>query len=98
VDRIECSVWNNGHTGWGLRILVGSQTLDLHFDTRRDSVSVDLDGRAFSFNTAKQSFWRKCPELIGTPIAEWARAHHLSTGTHIWLDVAEPFQKFRASL
>ena len=98
MDRIECSVWNNGGAGWGLRILGGPRTRDLYFDKSRDSVSVELDGTTFSFNTAKKSFWQKCPELIGNPIAEWVHTHQLSAGTHVWLNVVEPFQEFRASL
>lgn len=96
MNRIECSVWNNGSSGWGLRVLGGPEVRDSHFVREYSPVAIDLDGQTFFFNIDKDSFWRKCPELIGKPILAWARAHGLSKGDHVWLRVVEPQRSFKA--
>lgn len=96
MDRIKCSVWNNGGTSWGLRILGGSKVRYRHFIRTCSPVAIELDGERFFFNIDKESFWRKCPELIGESIRAWTRSHGLRTGDHVSLEVIEPQRTFRA--
>jgi len=97
MTEIRCSVWNNGGSGWGLRILGGPSVRDTHFDRKERVVMVDLDGEEFPFNIDKGSFWRKCPELIGWPLKNWFAAKGLRSGDRLWLRVVESKRRFRAT-
>jgi hypothetical protein len=40
----ECSVWNNGGCGWGLKVLGGTDVRRDNFDRHRKTVTLLLDG------------------------------------------------------
>ena len=65
MDRLECSVWNNGKRGWGLKVLGGPDVRRTHFDRKRRRVTLVLDGMEVPVNIAKANFRDKtCGELI----------------------------------
>jgi hypothetical protein len=98
MDRIECSVWNNGGSAWGLRVLGGPSTRGRYFNESHKDVQVELGDCVFRFSTGRPSFWRKCPELIGKPLREWFAALDLKPGDRVWLEVVEPFRRFRVQV
>jgi hypothetical protein len=86
MERVECSVWNNGGPGWGLRVLGGPKARRLHFDLAQEYVSVDLGGTCFRFNINKKSFWKRgCGELIGVPLRNWISQNDLNLVTEYGL-------------
>jgi hypothetical protein len=98
-ERLECSVWTNGKSGWGIRVLGGPELRLAHFRRNVSPVVVEVDGFEQQFNVNKKSFWTKtCGELIGKPLAEWKNAHSLKSGDHVWLTIVEPFHKFRLEI
>ena len=97
MNRIECSVWNNGGMSWGLKILGGREVRSLHFDRTQSPVFVELDGTPFSFNIDKKSFWTSgCGEIIGVPLRTWIMKYGLTSGDRVWLEVMKPRQTFKA--
>jgi len=97
MDKIECSVWNNGGTGWGLKVLGGLQARQLYFRRDLSPISVELDGTLFPFNIDKKSFWtRQCGELIGIALRNWTMKNRLAAGDRVWLEVVKPYHTFRA--
>jgi hypothetical protein len=99
MDRIECSVWNNGGNGWGLRVLGGPQVRRLHFRRKQSPIHVELGGTLFPFNINKKSFWTpNCGELIKVPLRNWIVRNGLRSGDRVWLEILEPHQTFRAVL
>jgi hypothetical protein len=96
TTRLECSVWNNSQSGWGLKILGGPSVRLTHFDRNLSPIIVELDGVDVSVNVNKKSFWnRTCGELIRKPFADFFKRHDLATGHHVWLEVVEPKRRLR---
>ena len=97
--RLKCSVWNNGQSGWGVKILGGPGVRSAHFDRSSSPVIVELDGVDVSVNIDKDSFWTKtCGELIRKPFEDFFKRHSLSTPDRVWLEVIEPKRRFRLKL
>ena len=97
MDKIECSVWNNGKKGWGLKVLGGPKVRRSYFDRAKSPVFVELDGTLFPCNIDKDSFWTKtCGELINVNLRNWITQNNLTHGDRVWLDILEPYRKFRA--
>jgi len=98
MNKIECSVWNNGASGWGLKILGGLGMRKRHFQRTNSPILVELDGTLFPFNIDKKSFWTpRCGELIGIQLGEWIIKHGLKSGDRVWLEILKPFQTFKAA-
>jgi hypothetical protein len=96
-ERFVCSVWNNGGSGWGAKVLGGVETRFRYFRPGTSPVFVELDDIAHPFNINKKSFWTPtCGELIGKPFDAWRRAHNLPRSAHFKMEVVEPFRRFRA--
>lgn len=97
--RLECSVWNNGSSGWGVRVLGGKAVRGKYFRRSTSPVVVEIDGVDQLFNVRKKSFWTKtCGELIGKVVREWRDRHGLKSGEHVWLKVLEPYSRFRLEI
>ena len=97
--KLECSIWTNGETGWGLKVLGGLRTRLAHFDRKTSPVVVEIDGIDVSVNIDKNSFWTpRCGELIRKPIGQFAKRHRLKTGDRVWLEVIDPKRPFRLEL
>jgi hypothetical protein len=97
VPRIECSVWNNGGTSWGLRVLGGPRARATHFHRNQKPILVELDGVLFPVNIDKKSFWiGNCGELISVALRDWIMKNLLTTGDRVWLEVVVPFHTFKA--
>lgn len=47
MDRIECSVWSDGNTGWGLRVLGGIEGRKKNFDRDLKTVQLEIDHSLF---------------------------------------------------
>ena|SRR5260370_29739634 len=99
MDTLECSVWNNGGSGWGLKVLGGSAIRNKYFRRDRSPVYVELDGTSFPINIDKKGFWTgSCRELIGVALRDWITKHQLRTGDRVWLGVVKPYHTFKACL
>jgi hypothetical protein len=99
MERIECSVWNNGSDGWGLRILGGAEVRARYFDRNCERVTLHLDDRESHPKVAKKSFWsRTCGELIQKEIGDFVRRHGLKTGDRVWLRPVEARTRFVVEL
>jgi len=97
MDRIECSVWNNGGEGWGLKVLGGPTVRRTYFRPEQSPILLELDGSSFPVNIDKRSFWtRGCGELISSDLRGWIVKHQMTTGDRVWLEVLQPHQTFRA--
>lgn len=97
--RIECSVWTNGSNGWGVRVLGGNNVREKYFQKTISPVIVEVDGVDREFNINKKSFWTNaCGELIGKAIRGWKDRHKLESGERVWLEVLEPYRRFRLSI
>jgi hypothetical protein len=96
--KLECTVWNNGRTGWGIRVLGGAAVRSAHFRPEMSPVIVEIDGVKHLVNVRKKSFWTKCGELIHKGFREWKDRHNLEAGDHVWLYVVEPYHRFRLEL
>lgn len=97
TSRIECSVWSNGSTGFGITVLGGAQVRRQYFDRSQSPVLIELDGEFVSFNIDKDSFWQDCAHLIKKPLKSWFQARGLATGDRVWLEIIEPQKRFRLS-
>jgi hypothetical protein len=96
---LQASVWSNGGSGWGLKILGGSKIRSQHFDRSLGIVFLDLDGNLCSFNICKNSFWTKtCGELIGKELRSWISEHGLHSGQRIEIKILESKKVFRPLL
>lgn len=99
MNRIECSVWNNGAKGWGLKVLGGLEIRELHFRRGLSPVQIALDGTLFPFNIDKKSFWTPgCGELIKVPLRNWIIGNGLKSGDRVWLEILKPYRVFKAVL
>jgi hypothetical protein len=99
VERIECSVWNNGSRGWGLKVLGGPDLRRDNFNRNLGCVAIDLDGVEVWVNISKKSFWSEsCGELLIKQIGAYVERHHLQPSDRIWLKVIEPGARFAAEL
>jgi hypothetical protein len=99
MNRIECSVWNNGAKGWGLKVLGGLEVRKLHFRRSLSPVQIALEGILFPFNIDKKSFWTpECGELIKVPLRNWIIRNGLKSGDRVWLEILEPYRAFKAVL
>ena len=97
MERIECSVWNNGGAGWGLKILGGPRVRSAHFNRSLSPVLVELDGVFFPCNIDKNSFWTdSCGELISVHLKKWIKQKGFTHSEHVWLEILEPYRKSRA--
>ena len=95
-DRLSCSVWTNGSTGWGLKVLGGPEVRREYFRREVSPVLVEVDGTEHPFNVDKGSFWTEsCGELIGKPLREWKDRHQLRSKERALLIVVEPFRRFK---
>jgi hypothetical protein len=96
MDRIECSVWSNGGTGWGFKVLGGPDVRKRNFSGNLGEVVLDLDGMKVFVNVDKRSFWnKKCGELIKKEIGDYVARHGLKANDRVWLEVVEPGSQFR---
>jgi hypothetical protein len=99
VERLECSIWTNGQSGWGIKILGGKDVRQNHFDRKQTPVIVEVDGIDTSVNIDKESFWNEtCGELIHKTFRDFTARHHLKSADRVWLKVLEPCRKFRLEL
>src|SRR5262249_4834842 len=99
MTRIETSVWNNGGTGWGLKILGGTTVRQHYFSRQRQTVILHIDQQSVSVNIAKKSFWtRTCGELIKREIGDYVRKPGLKTGDRVWLRVIRQGVEFALEL
>jgi hypothetical protein len=100
MEKIECSVWYNSTNDWGLTILGGPNVRDAHFDRARSPVFVELSGTFYPCNVDKDSFWKstskRCIHLINVNVKKWADLNGLHSGDHVWLEIIEPYRRFRA--
>jgi len=95
IDKLECSVWNNGANGWGIRVLGGVMVRQAHFRRDVGPIVVEVDGVEHHFNIDKNSFWtRSFGELIGRPLREWKGRHGLKSGDRVYLCIVEPYRRF----
>jgi hypothetical protein len=98
MDKIECSVWNNGKNGWGLKVLGGPSVRTRHFGALSSPVRVELDGEWAQFNIDKKSFWTPaCGELIGIALRDWIMKNRLTPGARVWLEIVRPGKAFKAT-
>ncbi|MGH9513421.1 MAG: hypothetical protein ACRD2U_14920 [Terriglobales bacterium] len=96
MDKIECSVWNNGGNGWGLKILGGLGARTTHFHRNLNPILVDLGDRSFHVNIDKKSFWTEaCGELINEAFRDWFTRTRRTTGDRVWLEVVQPYRRFK---
>jgi hypothetical protein len=96
MERIECSVWNNGASGWGIKVLGGPAIRQRYFRRDLSPVLVEVDGSLQQMNVNKKSFWtQSCGELIHKSLREWKDRHQLETGDRVSLDVIESFRRFK---
>ena len=96
IETLECSIWNNGRSGWGVRILGGKDVRKIHFDGTLSPVIVEIDGQETSVNIDKNSFWnRTCGELIHKTFRDFRERHHLKSSDRVWLKILEPRRRFR---
>jgi hypothetical protein len=94
--RLECSVWSNGGTGWGVKILGGTSVREAHFDRKLSPVVVEIDGIDVPVNIDKKSFWtRTCGELLRKPFEDYFKRNGLNTGDRVWLEIIQPKRRFR---
>jgi hypothetical protein len=98
MDKIECSVWNNGGRGWGLKVLGGTDVRRHHFRRGHSPVLIELDGTQYPFNIGKKSFWTpRCGELIGVPLRNWIEKHGLASGDRVWLETVISYKAYKAT-
>ena len=98
-DRLKCSIWTNGGTGWGLKVLGNVSVRQANFDRSKSPVIVEIDGEGVEMNIDKDSFWNKtCGELINKAIRDFKDRHNLKAYDHVWLRVLEPFHRFRLEI
>jgi hypothetical protein len=91
MDRLECSVWNSGGGGSGLKVHGGPEVLRAHFDPARGTIRLVLDGIEVEVNIAKKSFWTGTfGELNKRELGAFIQRHHLQRGQRVWLRVIEP--------
>jgi hypothetical protein len=96
VERLECSIWNNGQSGWGIKVLGGKDVRRGHFDRRLSPVIVEIDGIETAVNIDKDSFWNDtCGELINKVFREFKVRHNLKSSDRVWLKIIETRRKFR---
>ncbi len=96
MQTIECSVWNNGGNGWGVKVLGGQQVRRKLFRHNLSPILVEVDASMQEMNVDKKSFWTKrCGELIHKSLRDWKDRHQLKSGDRVLLRVMEPFRRFR---
>jgi hypothetical protein len=99
MDRIECSVWNNGRGGWGLKVLGGPEVRTVSFNRGLGCVALVLDESEVWVNIDKKSFWNEtCGELICKGIGEYVARHNLQPSARVWLKAIEPGARFAVEL
>jgi hypothetical protein len=99
VRRLECSIWHNGQTGWGIKVLGGISVRLANFDRSQSPVIVEIDGVDVPVNVDKKSFWTStCGELIRKPFGDFTKKHGLAVSDRVWLEVVEPKRRFRLTL
>lgn len=97
MEKIECSVWNNGGRGWGLKVLGGPDVRRRYFRRSQSPILIELDGIQFPFNIDKKSFWTpSCGELIGVPLRDWIAQQRLTSGDRVLLEIVVPHKTFKA--
>jgi hypothetical protein len=97
MDRIGCSVWNNGGRGWGLKVLGGPRVRGAHFRRDQSTVYLKLDDALCPINIKKKSFWTPtCGELISVAVRNWIVEHQLKIRDRVWLEIVEPYRTFKA--
>jgi hypothetical protein len=96
TDRVECSIWTNGQSGWGIRVLGGNDVRKKYFDRKESPVTVELDITEISVNIDKNSFWNgTCGELIHKSFRDFSERNELKPSDRVWLKVLEPLRRFR---
>lgn len=94
ISRIECSVWSNGSSGLGLRVLGGQQVRREYFERSQSPILIEVNGKYLRFGVDKDSFWKDCGELINVQLKMWFEENGLKTGDHVWLEIIEPKKRF----
>lgn len=97
MERIKCSLWNNGQKGWGIKVLGGTAVRHRYFKREISPIVIELDSLPAMFNVDKDSFWTKtCGELIRSePVRRWKEVHSAAAGDQVWLTIIEPYRRFR---
>jgi len=99
LERLECSLWTNGSTGWGIKILGGADLRRKFFERKLGPIVVEIDGVDVPVNIDKNSFWNStCGELINKSFRTFKERHNLTSGERLWLTVVEPLRRFRLDL
>ncbi len=99
MERLECSVWNKGHRGWGLKVLGSLDVRREYFDRNLGCVALLLDGAETWVNIDKPGFWNaEFGELFSKQIGEYVERHHLQPSDKVWLKVIDPHERFEAEL
>lgn len=79
IGRMIVTAWNNGSTGYGVKVTM--QDREQFFSKEWRSVSLELEGSAVQVevNVAKPSFWSpRCGELINREIGTWLKENGLA--------------------
>jgi len=79
IGRMIVTAWNNGSTGYGVRVTM--QDREQFFSKEWRSVTLELEGSAVQVevNVAKPSFWSpRCGELINREIGTWLKENGLA--------------------
>ncbi len=99
MDRIECSVWDSGRKGLGLKVPGGPDVRSLNFNRSLGCIALVLDGSEVWINIDKKSFWSaECAELVNKGLADYIARHNLQLSDRVWLKVIEPGARFAAEL
>ena len=77
ADSFAVKAWYNGKSAYGIRI--SPRDRDEHFDPTWEEVRVTLpNGEVVVANVDKESFWKRCPELISVSFGAWLKAEKLA--------------------
>ena len=99
MDRIECSIWDSGRRGWGLKVPGGPEVRSLNFNRSLGCIALVLDGSEVWINIDKKSFWStESAELLNQGLAEYIARHNLQPSGRVWLNVIEPGARFEVEL
>ena len=72
MEQFKVTLWNDGNTGWGIR--VGHRYALKYFPMEKPIVHVNLDGNWIEINLnryGRGTFWGTCPEFRNVAIRHW---------------------------